>query len=727
MGGASKSKRVRIPTVLQMEAAECGAASLAMILSFYGRYVPLEELRSECSVSRDGSNALNLLKVAEKYNLFAEGKKKEAEELFDVPLPAILFWEHKHFLVLEGFGKNKVYLNDPAAGRRMVSHLEFKKSYSGIVLTFQKTEQFFPGGKKPLSFFQQFFSYFKDLLQPLVFLLLVHFCLLLPGFAFPAFLMIFVNKYYSRYLPFPWESEFLYAVFFAVLFVAILNWIQFYFFSRIHRKLSMKLSGRFLWHLFRLPMNFYTQRMSSQIAYWMTLNQRVAEVLTGPVMSSLMHLLFVFFYALAMFAYDSAIAWVGLSVGIINLTTLCLIFRSKVDMYELFRFDLIRNIGDWISGLFSIDSIKAKGLESAFFSKWSDNFAKYINVSQTIEKKEVLLWVLPIFFQALAFAFLLGFGALRIIEGSLTIGKLMALQILQIHFLVPIYRFVELSPVIQELKKDMQYLDDVLKNDVDRFYKWEKTKKTDVKKIKLYGSLEFRDVTFHYSSCSLPAVKNISCTIRPGQKIAIVGMTGSGKSTVAKLAAGLYYPHSGQILYDGIPLEEIPTDLFRNSISFVDQDIFLFSGTIRDNLTLWNDEIPDEMILSATNDASIHEEISIRTGGYDSELLEEGKNLSGGQRQQLEIARALLYNPSLLILDKATCNLDAQTERIISKKIRQRGCSLLVVADRLSSIQDCDEVLVLDEGMIVQRGTHEQLKTAEGIYRQFVKSEGRNE
>jgi len=718
-------KKIKTPTVIQMEAVECGAACLTMVLGYFKKYVPLEQVRLECGVSRDGSNALNILKAARKYNLEAKGFKKNEEELFDIELPAILLWEFRHFVVLEGFGKEKVFLNDPETGPRHVTYNEFAESYSDVVLTFKKGENFVTGGKSK-SLFTLLYERLKTTPKPLSFLFLIGLCLLIPGFAFPAFLMVFINTFFTNYV-LPWKWEFIAAVLFTVCFSGILNWTQLYFLSKLNTKLSMRFSSDFLWHLLKLPMSFYAQRQSGEIAFRMNLNNVVAETLTGPVISSIINLLLILFFGIAMFFYDTLIASIAAILGGINLIIMFYIMRSRVIAYACLQQNISQSIGQSIGGIRNIETIKVKGIESDFFSKWAGYYTKNINANQQIEKKDAILATLPMFFQSIALASLLGIGSMRVIEGSLTIGTLMALQILQINFLIPINRFVTLSSLMQTMKKDIERLNDVMKNEADATYIKREAQSEKEDTFKLKGKLEFRNVSFKYAPLSPYIIENLSFIINPGEQVALVGGSGSGKSTIAKLATGLYYPTSGEILYDGIPIQEISVEKFRNSVASVDQDIFLFSGTIRDNLTFWNSRVPDQILIDAAMDADIHSEISSREGGYDSLLIEEGRNLSGGQRQRLEIARALVYNPSLIILDEATSALDNKTEAFVSDQIAKRGASILVVAARLSTIKKCREIIVLDRGVVSQRGTHEELLASEGIYQDLVKREGYDE
>ncbi len=709
-------RRYRTPRVIQMEAVECGAASLSMILQYYGRFVPLAQLRFDCGVSRDGSNAFNILQAAQKYGLKGFGEKKDVEQLKKIRSPCILFWEFNHFLILEGFGRNRVYLNDPAIGRRHVTLVEFKKSYSGIALFFEKADQFEKGGSHS-TFISQIWKRIKTVPSPITFVVLSGFFLLFPGFAMPAFLMAFINTFFSQNV-IAWRGEFVMAVFAAFLFSALLNWIRRYYLTRLGIHLSFTFSCDYLWHLLKLPISFYNQRFSSEIAYRQRLNDSVTRTLTQTLISSFIDLFLIFFYALLMFVYEPAIAWIGLCAGICSFVVLGIIYQTRVNAYARLQQNTAKMISKGMSGLQQIETIKAMGSESNFFSSWAGTFTNAFNDRQEIGKKDVILNTLPMFFQIFAAAALLSLGSIYVIEGSLSIGMLMAMQILQANFLAPISRFVNLNQMIQSMKVDMDRLSDVFNNPEDIAYQeFPKKEKT------MEGHLEFKNVTFSYAPLSPPSIIDVSFEVKPGKMVAIVGSTGSGKSTIVKLVSRLLSPTSGEILLDGIPLKEIPRETLYTTMATADQDIFLFSGTIRENITLWRTEIPDDVLMIAAKDAQIHDDILLRKGNYDSILYENGKNMSGGQKQRLELARAFLNHPPLLILDECMSALDSKVEAKILDRIEERKSAVLMISHRISMIQRCSEILVLDKGKIVQRGTHLELKNIPGPYQDLILSE----
>lgn len=717
---ATKFWRKKTPTVIQMEAVECGAASLSIILSYYGKYVPLEELRMECGVSRDGSNALNIIKASSKYGLEGHGYRLELEEVFDIDEPVIIFWEFNHFLVLEGFGKECVYLNDPAVGPRKVSYEDFDEGYIGIVLSFEKTEEFHAGGRPP-SITKELINRLKNVPLPLAYLVVAGLALLIPGFALPAFTRIFVDNLLISSL-IAWKWKFLGGMVIAMGLQGLLTALQSYFLTRLNGKLALDFSSHFLWHILRLPVAFYSQRYTAEIAYRMNYNNTISQVLTGNLATTTINLAMVVFYGCIMFQYDFIIAWIGVLAALINLWAMMMIQRARMDAYARFQQERSKALGNSLGGLQYIETIKATGTESDFFSRFSGYYTKNINAQQEISQKDALLSVIPPFLQSLAIMALLTIGGYRAMEGKLTIGMLIALQTLLLTFLQPIGNFVNFGQLIQTMKIDFGRLNDVLAYPRDPIYTvTDQTEYADEDKLK--GSLEFKDVTFGYSPLSPPLIENLSFTIKPGRRLALVGPTGCGKSTIAKISSGLYSPWSGEVLYDGKKITEINPSIRHRSLASVDQEIFLFSGTIRENLTLWDKTLDEELMVNAAKDAHIHEEILSREGGYDSLLSEGGKNLSGGQRQRLEIARALLYYPSILILDEATSALDSEIEKSISDNLRRRGCSCIMIAHRLSTIQDCDEIIVLKGGKVQQRGTHEELKNIPGIYQELVESE----
>lgn len=716
--------RVKTPTILQMEAVECGAACLAIILAYYDRIVPLAELRIECGVSRDGTKASNLILAAQHYGTIAKGFKAEhSEQLQELTPPYIVFWEFNHFLVVEGFNSKWVFLNDPASGPRKVSWQEFDRGFTGVVLAIEPGPDFQKGGNKP-SVIKGLIERLQGSFGAIVYCTFAGFLLVLPGLALPVFTQVFVDKILVENRT-DWLRPLILGMFITTLFQGLLTLVRLNYLRKLRVKLAVGMSARFLWHILRLPQRFYAQRYAGEISNRSSLNNKVAEVLSGQLATTAIDAVMILFYATVMFAYDVVLTSIGICFVTINGLMLQWVARHRVDTNMRLVQDWGKAAGVGIAGLQSIETLKASALESDFFARWSGYYAKAATAQQELELTNQLLGSLPVLLNSLTAMLILVVGGWRVIDGNLSVGMLVAFQSLMISFQRPVNTLVDLGTTLQELEGDLNRLDDVLNNelDVEVREKIEETETSESFDIRLQGYLELENITFGYSRALPPSIVDFNLSLQPGQRVAIVGASGSGKSTLAKLICGLYQPWQGQILFDRVPRNKIPRHVLANSVSLVEQDIFLFEGTVRDNLTLWNNKITEERLIKACRDAAIHDAIVTIPGGYEGKLAEGGMNLSGGQRQRLEIARALLKDPAILVMDEATSALDAQTERIIVENLRQRQCSCILIAHRLSTIRDCDEIIVLDRGQIVQRGTHEQLWSEGKVYQQLICSQ----
>lgn len=713
-----KSGRVRTPTLLQMEAVECGAAALGIVLHYCGRFVPLPELRRECGVSRDGSKASNMLKAARRYGLEAKGFKKELQQLKELTLPYIVFWNFNHFLVVEGWGKERVYLNDPATGPRIVTVTEFDEAYTGVVLVMQPGAEFTRGGRKS-SLLAALRQRLRGTSGALIYCVAAGFFLTLVGIVVPVFTQIFVDEVLIGGRQ-HWLRPLLLAMAIAAGLQGAITLLRLRYLRRLKVKLSVGMSSRFLWHILRLPVGFYAQRFAGEISNRTSLNDQVADVLSGQLTTTVIDTLMIGFYAIVMSQYDLVLTAIVVGFAAINVLTLQRISRQRQDANQKLIQEYGKAAGVSIAALSSIETLKASGLESDFFARWSGYYTKAINSQQELGITNQTLSVLPVLLSTLSAAFLLAIGGLRVMNGHLSIGMLVAFQGMMQNFQEPVNNLVSFSSTLQELDGNLVRLDDVLDNPTDARIEQKKQQLTSEPRAKLEGYIELRNLTFGYSRLEPPLIENFSLKVNPGQRIALVGGSGSGKSTVAKLVGGLYEAWSGEILFDGKPREEIPYQLLTNSVSMVEQDILLFEGTVKDNLTLWDATVPEKQIKQACIDAAIAEVLQSMSGGYNAQLAEGAANLSGGQRQRLEIARALVNNPSILIMDEATSALDVETEKIIDQNLRRRGCTCLIVAHRLSTIRDCDEIIVLDRGKIVERGTHEELWQTKGVYARLI-------
>lgn len=728
--------RVKTPTLLQMEAVECGAAALGIILGYYSRIVPLPELRRECGISRDGSKAANILKAAKTYGLQGKGLKLEIDQLEALQPPYIVFWNFNHFLVVEGYSKQRVYLNDPATGPRSISWQEFDGSYTGVVLLFAPGSDFAKGGQKP-SVIAALQERMGGAVGAIAYCIAAGFLLTLTGMAIPVFSQVFVDEILVQGRQ-QWLRPLIIGMVFTAIIQGLLTLLRLRYLRRLKVKLSIGMSSRFLWHILRLPIGFYAQRFSGEISNRTSLNDQVADVLSGRLATTAIDAVMVVFYALIMVQYDWVLTLLVIGFAAVNITTLQWLSRKRIDTNQRLIQEHGKAAGASIAALQSIETLKASGLESDFFARWSGHYAKAINSQQELGVTNQTFSVLPAFLSSLSAMLLLIVGGFRVMGGHLSIGMLVAFQGLMQSFLMPVNSLVSFGSTLQELEGNLIRLDDVLRNPIDAQLfqaaplmatetEENSTTETELQfasvRSKLQGYVELQNVTFGYSRLAPPLIE-LSLSIKPGQRVALVGGSGSGKSTVAKLVSGLYQPWSGEIYFDDVPRSQVARSVLANSVAMVEQDILLFGGTVRENLTLWDATVPDKNLIRACQDAAIHDVILSLAGGYDAELLEGAVNLSGGQRQRLEIARSLVLNPSVLIMDEATSALDTESERIIDQNLRRRGCTCLIVAHRLSTIRDCDEIIVLERGKVVQRGTHQTLWNREGLYSQLIRTEG---
>jgi len=703
-----------------MESVECGAAALAIVLGFHGRHIPLEEVRAACAVSRDGSRASNILRAARHFGMEAKGKRLTVDRAQLLEAPFIAFWGFNHFVVVEGFSRGHVFLNDPALGRRKIDGEEFDRSFTGIALILSPGPSFRKTARPP-GVFRKLVPFLRNSRPAFAFVALATALLVVPGLALPVFSQIFVDEFLIRRME-HWVGPLLIGMAITAILRVWLTWMQQSQLARLEAGLSAESSADFFWHTLRLPLSFFEQRHASDIGERVEGNARVARLASGGLATNAANLLSLVFFAALMFQYDWMLTLVGIAITSVNLLLLRLVARQRRDHLLRVLQDRGKLVSTATGGFRVIETIKATGAEADFFQRWSGIYARVNNLQQRLAVLHQVLAAAPPLLASFATVAILGLGGWRVMQGELTVGMLVAFQSLMQSFFQPVNNLVALADEAQEAAGDFRRLDDVSRHPVDpRFASAADRNGAAAAGTGTFsGKLEIRGLSFGYNPADAPVLEGLDLSVEPGQRIALVGPSGSGKSTVAKLVAGLREPWDGEILFDGRPRSAWPEAVLEDGCAHVDQTIHLFSGTIRDNLTLWDPTLADADISAAARDAALHEEIVVRDGGYDAPVEEGGRNLSGGQRQRLEIARALARNPRLLILDEATAALDTATEQLVDESIRRRGCACLIIAHRLSTIRDCDEIVVLDRGRVVERGTHRELLASGKVYAQML-------
>ncbi|MDR1466857.1 MAG: NHLP family bacteriocin export ABC transporter peptidase/permease/ATPase subunit [Oscillospiraceae bacterium] len=765
------TKIAKVPVVIQMEALECGAASLAMILAYFGKWVPLEQVRSDCGVSRDGSNLKYMTMAARSYGLTPNAFKCDLKTVREAKLPAIIHWNFNHFVVLNGFEKDKVSINDPARGTVKVSMKEFDESFTGILVSFEKNKDFKPGGK-PDSVLEFALKRLSGTLVPFLFVIITSFLTTATGLVSPAFGRIFQDKILSNTNP-DWLYPFIFCFAAVVFFEIIVSLINNLYMLKIQGKLAIVANSGFIWHVLRLPIDFFSQRMVGDIISRQSLNETIASTLIGKFAPILLNLGTLIFYLIVMVRYNFWLSLIGIAAAVFNTFFGKYVANKRSNIQRIQSRDSGKAISSTMSGIEMIETIKSAGAENGFFGRWAGyqaslnsttvKFAKinqYLGSISTIVSSfiDILIRTICIW--------------LIMTDDTWSIGKLSAFTLYLGSFMNPVNQLIGVMQSLTQMRTDMERVQDVLKYKPDVEYDEsnnhdkkealvdasennEKTvsdesnlnKKNNVEtpsakkrdenlsdkvsskefKIdsykKLSGSLEMKNVTFGYNKLSDPLIKDFNLSLKPGSRVAFVGFSGCGKSTLAKLISGLYKPWSGEISFDGKKMQEIDRQVLTGSLAVVDQDIIMFADTISNNIKMWDESIEDFEMILAARDAQIHNDILIREGGYNHPVLEGGKDFSGGQRQRFEIARVLAQDPTIIVLDEATSALDAKTEYDVAKAVKDRGITCVIVAHRLSTIRDCDEIIVMEKGEVIERGTHDELYTSGKLYKKLVATE----
>lgn len=711
----------KVPVVMQMEALECGAASLTMILAYYDKWIPLEQVREDCGVSRDGSNARNILRAARSYGLNAKAYRYSPERLKEVgKFPMIVHWEFNHFIVLDGFKGNKVYINDPARGNIVMTFEQFDEGYTGVCLMFDPSEDFRPSGK-PKSVFKFAKSRLKGASVAVTFVMVTTLIASITGIAMSGFSRVFIDRLLSGNDP-DWLFPFIIGLSGLATVQLAAEWIKSIYSLKINGKMAIVGNMSYMWKVLRLPMKFFSQRMAGDIQQRKESNASIAGSLTNTLAPLVLETAMMIFYLVVMIRYSLLLTVIGVASIIGQVFVSRIISKKRVNITRVMMRDSGKLASATVSGIEMIETIKSSGAENGFFEKWSGYQASVNTQNVRFQRINSYLGMIPPILTQLANSVVLILGVYLCMTGEFTVGMVMAFQGFLGSFMTPAQTLISAGQTFQELRTEMERVEDVMKYPTDVEFNDDDIDE-DADYDKLSGTVELKNITFGYSKLAPPLLENFSMKLEPGSRVAFVGASGCGKSTLAKLISGLYEPWEGEILFDGKHINEINRSVFTGSVAVVDQDITLFEDTIENNIKMWDNTIEDYEMMMAARDAQIHDDIMQREGGYRYKVIEGGRDFSGGQRQRLEIARVLAQDPTIIIMDEATSALDAKTEFEVVEAIKQRDITCIVIAHRLSTIRDCDEIIVFDHGKVVERGTHEELMALDGAYTKLITAE----
>ena len=716
----------KVPVVMQMEALECGAACLTMVMAYYDKWVPLEQVREDCGVSRDGSKAGNIARAARTYGFTAKGYRFEPEQLKAMAVfPCIIHWEFNHFVVLCGFKRGKVYINDPARGDVVITEQEFDKAFTGVTVMITPGEDYKPSGS-PKSMVAFAAKRMKGAESAAVFIMITTSVTSIGAIAAAGFSRFFMDELLGGSNP-GLVGYFMAALIILTLVRIIAAWITALYSLRISGRFAAVGNATYFWHVLKLPMRFFSQRMAGDLEQRRLANAGIANILVNTFAPLVINTAMLVFYLVVMLSYSVPMTMIGILSVALNVFVAYSVSTKRMNITRVMMRDESKLYSETISGIEMIETIKSSGAENGFFARWSGYEASVNSQRVKFAGIDTRLGKVPVIIMELVNDVVLLMGVYLIIKGRFTSGMVLAFQGFLTQFLLPAQSLISAGQSLQEMRTQMERIDDVMEYPTDHILGDRESDtedgKDDKPARKLSGKLELKNVTFGYSKLSPPIIEDFSLTLEPGKSVAFVGGSGSGKSTLSRLISGLYRPWSGEILFDGKSIDQIDRDLFTGSVAVVNQEIILFDDTVENNIKMWDSSIEDFEMILAARDAQIHEEIVRRDGGYSHKLRNGGLDFSGGQRQRIEIARILAQDPTIIIMDEATSALDAQTEYGVVSSIKERGITTIVVAHRLSTIRNCDEIIVLDHGKVVERGTHNELMANHSLYEKLVTNE----
>ncbi len=697
-------KKIVTPVVLQSEHAECGAAALAIVLAHYGRWISVEALRVECGVSRDGSNAASIVQVARRHGLEAKGYRSESPDFTEFGFPCIVHWNFNHFVVIEGQLGNKYFINDPASGRRTVDHTEVEKAFTGVVLAFEKSTDFEPLGKRP-NWWRSLRGYLAEVDHQVLLIFLLGLATIIPGMLTPIITRVFIDDVLiDQYTD--WLRPLLIGLLVNGVLLGVLTLVQGQMMLILQTRFSVALNSRFMQQAMSLPLRFFAQRSAGDMASRPQLITRLGTLVSGPLGRACTGWITTFCYLAVMFYYDTALSLGVLVIFLFNVCFLLWQARQLETINQMLVRERTRYSGAVMQSLQILPEIKAMGGETGLYTKLLGHKARLTNQLNKLTVSQSLLAGLSTFTRTISTALLLLIGGYRVMDGDMTLGVFVAFQGLMLQFMQPLQQMLTLFGELQETQGNVDKIEDITRyRDRDKV-DWDYTKPA---AGKLRPSLSLDKVTFGYQPLAPPLLEDFDLSVEPGQWVALVGASGSGKSTVARLVARLVDPWAGTVRFGGRDIDTLSSTELRSSLAIVDQKIVLFTGTIAENLSVWDQGLDDGQMVEAAKAAEIHDWITRRPNGYDNRISENGANLSGGEKARLEIARALATEPTFMVLDEATSALDPITERKVIDNIRARCAGGILITHRIMTAAFCDKIIVFDGGKPVQHGTYAEL------------------